>query len=88
MSEQLTNEQVRRWAGPNHEGPHHDLALELIALRAKNAELVAALEASLKYIVRYARCWKKDGVETPANDAALLVEEIDAALAAAGHTPT
>ncbi len=49
MIERLTDEQLRRWAGPNHEGPHHDMAAELLALRARNVRLEAALLDCKRY---------------------------------------
>jgi hypothetical protein len=39
----ITDELLRKFAGPNHEGPHHDMAGELLALRARVAKLEAAL---------------------------------------------
>ena len=43
----ITNELLRKFAGPNHEGPHHDMAGELLALRARVAKLEAALREFL-----------------------------------------
>jgi hypothetical protein len=80
----------RTWYDPPRKGDEEpfpgspdDMMDTVAALRAQNAELVAALEEARKFVV-YERQYK--GIQH-ARELGELLERIDDALTAAGHKP-